>query len=107
VDHPANWRPQDSAVQGKYYDCLRDAQQGYATTSAGVAVSPYGGLMPADEVALPRTNYHMLKSCMQARGYEKREATTTEIFVGVVFSPIWVPLCTLAAIGSGNCFERQ
>jgi hypothetical protein len=88
VDDPANWRPSDVDVDSKYYDCLRDAQGSYSKTYRSF------------------TNYEMLKSCMQAQGYRKREATTSEMVFHAVTSPIWVPVCLLAAVGGGNCFEK-
>ena len=106
VDNAANWRPLDATVNGKYYDCLRESQQGYAASSAGLSVSPYGGGGSAASASGVKTNYHMLKSCMQAQGYQKRDATTGEIVIGVGLSPIWFPLCLVAALGGGNCFEN-
>ena len=98
VENARNWQPQSSAVDKDYYQCQRDAQQGYS--SASVTVNPYGGAGSAESKA--KTNYGLLASCMRAQGYNKREATTAETVVAIVTSPIWLPLVLLAWIGGAD-----
>jgi len=49
----------------------------------------------------------MLKSCMQAAGYQKRDPTKGEVITGVALLPVSAPLCILAAIGGYNCLEEE
>jgi hypothetical protein len=106
VNDPANWRPYDTALNAKYYGCFRDAQQGYSRSRAGIAFSQSGGGGSATSSSGVKTNYDMLKSCMQAQGYQKRDATTTETVLGWTLSPVWVPLCIVGLVGGINCFEN-
>jgi len=97
VENPRNWQPQAEATQSVYYDCLREAQQGYSHASFGAgAGAAYGSATSRVE-----TNDDMLCACMAAKGYALRKPNTTETVLGVVFAPVWVPLGALAAFGEG------
>jgi hypothetical protein len=88
-----NWQPQDGSASSAYYECFRQAQQSYATASASRS---YGSATASTD-----TNDDMLCACMAAKGYALRKATTTETVVGVVTSPIWIPVGALVVIGEG------
>ena len=98
VQNPKNWQPQLSSVDKDYYQCLREAQQGYS--SASITVTPYVGAGSAESKV--KTNYGLLASCMKAQGYNKREATTTETVVAIATSPIWLPFVLLGWLGGAD-----
>ena len=88
-----NWQPQDGSANSAYYECFRQAQQSYATALAT-------GTDDSATVSTD-TNDDMLCACMRGKGYALRNATTTEMVVGVVTSPIWIPVGALVVIGEG------
>ena len=90
-----NYVPQTTGVDAAYYECLREAQQTYAW-AGGYAAS-----------AGAETNVGMLKSCMGAKGYRKRDASTAETWVGLTTAPVWLPLCLVAATSGVNCLSDQ
>ena len=102
VANTGNWQPQSSSLDKDYYQCEREAQQGYSSASA--TVNPSGGSGFARSGA--KTNYGLLSSCMKAQGYSKRAATTTETVLALVFSPIWLPFVVLAWMGGAD-FDWQ
>jgi hypothetical protein len=77
-----NWVPQTSEVDAAYYQCAKEA-------------SPAGP-----------TNVELLKSCMQAAGYQKRPATAGETAVGWLTAPLWVPFCLALFRYGGTCFAN-
>jgi hypothetical protein len=93
VENPGNYRPWNSSTQGDYYQCLQEAQQSYASVNANRAY--------VSAKASTGTNDDLLCSCMTAKGYSPRAATTTETVLGWTLSPLWVPLAALASIGEG------
>jgi hypothetical protein len=98
---PDNWRPHDDNVYSSYNACFQQAQYGYS--QAYVYANRYSaGGGSSSGVA---TNVASLKSCMQASGYQKRDATTAEVIVHVSTIPIWVPLCTAFLLVGVNCFH--
>ena len=97
VENPRNWQPQDSSTDSAYYDCLREAQQGVASASFGASRGgAYGSARSS-----AKTNDDLLCACMASKGFSLRKPTTTETVLGVAFSPVWVPLGAVAAIGEG------
>jgi hypothetical protein len=100
ANNARNWLPQRSEVDATYYKCLQEAQQGYAL--AGGAAS--GGTAAYSASAGATTNIELLKSCMQAAGYQKRDPTSAEATLGLITAPLWVPICFVAALGGlFNC----
>jgi hypothetical protein len=113
-----NYVPQDCVIDSQYNDCVRASQRSYSggSSCAGTAAGSYAG--GAGTVAGSSacssygpgvgTDVTVLKACMGARGYHKREYTTGEAVLVYSTAIIWVPLCfgplfpicALAAMGS-------
>src|SRR2546428_9292209 len=84
VRNANNYEPQDGGVSSAYYECLSGSQQGH------MSVNRFGGIAGA------KTNDSLLCACMASKGYSHRKATQTELAMGWIFSPVWVPLRILS-----------
>jgi hypothetical protein len=103
-----NYVPQNPPyVDQAYYQCLQASQQGYARAGYGTYANAYSYASSGGASAGQETNVGMLKSCMGAKGYRKRDATSTENWVGLATAPLWVPLCLVAATGGVNCLADE
>jgi len=103
-----NYVPQNPPyVDQAYYECLRGSQQAYARAGYGTYANAYGYASSGGASAGQETNVGMLKSCMGAKGYQKRAATSAETWVSLTTAPLWVPFCVLAAAGGANCLADQ
>jgi hypothetical protein len=102
-----NYVPQTAGVDAAYYECLRDAQQDYARARYGAYANGYSYAASGSSAAGVTTNVGMLKSCMGAKGYRKRDATSTETWVGVTTAPVWLPLCLVAATSGVDCLADE
>jgi hypothetical protein len=97
VHNTRNYEPQDGSTQSAYYDCFREAQQGYS--SANVNATPtYASGSAKSTVG---TNDDLLCACMAGKGYSLRNPTTTETVMGITTSPLWVPFGVLVSMGEG------
>lgn len=94
VTNPANYRPQSANLTQDYYQCTVAA----TGTAGAVAWNQYGG---SGNVGA-RTDPNLLLQCMQARDYRVRKATTVEIIVGIVTSPLWFPLEFLGVLADSD-----
>jgi hypothetical protein len=101
-----NYVPQNPAVDQSYYGCLRDAQQEFYRARYGAYANSYSYGASGGAAAGAETNTEMLKSCMGAKGYYKRSASSTELWIGWLTAPVWVPLCVVGMAEGVNCFSN-
>jgi hypothetical protein len=86
-----NWHPYDSSRDYAHYECLRESQQVESRASFGAGTQWAAG-SARTSVEFNKT---LLNSCMQARGYQLRPMTGTELIITLITSPLAISFAIL------------
>jgi len=87
VTQPNSYRPLSSGLSQDFYACSQSSNEPRAAVAWGSKSGSGSAGMRVDP--------NMLLRCMEARNYRLRKPTTSEIVMGTIFFPIWIPWVVL------------
>ena len=88
-----NWQPNDYQRSSVFYECLQQAQQ--VESRAGFYADKNAAAGGARTGAV--TNKEILVACLNAKGYNLRSITNTELVISLVTLPLSITFAILGA----------